>query len=175
VTAWRQVGALIGLRWRLVRSRPVKLGLLAGLATVPLLAWLIVAGSGAVEPEAYTAAITAAGAAYLGFGMLALIAPLTAGGGTELLPPDQLVAYPVRPATQFLASLVLAPLNPWRRDDDYRIGILRFQAAATFGYGSYPGLVRTRLGQLDGEDIGGTLTLLSGVDAIEPVATQGHA
>ena len=71
--------------------------------------------------------------------------------------------------------VVLAPLNPWRRDDDYRIGILRFQAAATFGYGSYPGLVRTRLGQLDGEDIGGTLTLLSGVDAIEPVATQGHA
>ena len=111
MTAWRQVGALIGLRWRLVRSRPVKLGLLVGLATVPLLAWLIVAGSGAVEPEAYTAAITAAGAAYLGFGMLALIAPLTAGGGTELLPPDQLVAYPVRPATQFLASLVLAPLN----------------------------------------------------------------
>ncbi len=111
MTAWRQVVALICLRWRLVRSLPVRLGLLAGLAVVPLLAWLIVAGSGGVESEAYTAAVTAAGAAYLGFGLLALIAPLTAGGGTELLPPDQLVAYPVRPSTQFLASLVLAPLN----------------------------------------------------------------
>ena len=73
------------------------------------------------------------------------------------------------------ACVVLAPLNPWRRDDDYRIGILRFQAAARHGYGSFAGLVRTRLGQLDGEDIGGTLTLLGGVDAIEPVATQGYA
>ena len=88
MTAWRQVGALIGLRWRLVRSLPVKLGLLTVLAGVPLLAWAIVAGSSSVQPEAYAAAITAASAAYLGFGMLALIAPLTAGGGTELLPPD---------------------------------------------------------------------------------------
>ncbi len=111
MTAWQQVVALIGLRWRLVRSLPVRLGLLAGLAAVPLLAWLIVAGSDTVGPEAYAAATTAASAAYLGFGLLALIAPLTAGGGTELLPPDQLVAYPVRPSTQFLASLVLAPLN----------------------------------------------------------------
>jgi hypothetical protein len=73
------------------------------------------------------------------------------------------------------ACVVLAPLNPWRRDDDYRIGILRFEAAASFGYGSYAGLVRTRLGQLDGEDISGALSLLGGVDAVEPVATQGPA
>jgi hypothetical protein len=73
------------------------------------------------------------------------------------------------------ACVVLAPLNPWRRDDDYRIGILRFQAAARHGYGSFAGLVRTRLGQLDGEDIGGSLSLLAAIDAIEPVATQGPA
>ncbi len=73
------------------------------------------------------------------------------------------------------ACVVLAPLNPWRRDDDYRIGILRFEAASSFGYGAFAGLVRTRLGQLDGEDIGGSLTLLSGIDAVEPVATQGPA
>ncbi|MDX6618851.1 MAG: hypothetical protein QOK36_1237 [Gaiellales bacterium] len=73
------------------------------------------------------------------------------------------------------ACVVLAPLNPWRRDDDFRIGILRFQAAATFGYGSFAGLVRTRLAQLDGEVIGGSLSLLGGVDAVEPVATQGPA
>jgi hypothetical protein len=73
------------------------------------------------------------------------------------------------------ACVVLGPLNPWRRDDDYRIGILRFEAASRFGYGAFAGLVRTRLGQLDGETIGGSLTLLSGIDAVEPVATQGPA
>jgi hypothetical protein len=73
------------------------------------------------------------------------------------------------------ACVVAAPLNPWRRDDDFRIGILRFQAAASFGYGSYSGLVRMRLAQLDGEGIGGSLTLLAGVEAVEPVATQGPA
>jgi hypothetical protein len=72
------------------------------------------------------------------------------------------------------ACVVLAPLNPWRRDDDYRIGILRFISAARFGYGTYPGLVRTRLAVLDGEGVGGSLTLLSGVEAISPVATQGY-
>jgi hypothetical protein len=73
------------------------------------------------------------------------------------------------------ACVVLSPLNPWRRDEDFRLGILRFIAAARFGYGSFPGLVRTRLAQLDDEGIDGSLTLLSGVDAIEPVATQGPA
>jgi hypothetical protein len=73
------------------------------------------------------------------------------------------------------ACVVLAPLNPWRRDDDYRIGILRFEAASRFGYGAYAGLVRTRLAQLDGENIGGSLRLLGAVGAIEPVATQGPA
>jgi hypothetical protein len=72
------------------------------------------------------------------------------------------------------ACVVLAPLNPWRRDDDYRIGILRFIAAAKFGYGTYPGLVRTRLGQLDAEGLGGSLALLSSVEAVLPVATQGY-
>jgi hypothetical protein len=71
--------------------------------------------------------------------------------------------------------VVLAPLNPWRRDDDYRIGILRFEAASSFGYGSFAGLVRTRLAQLDGEEIGGSLSLLGAVEAVEPVATQGPA
>ena len=73
------------------------------------------------------------------------------------------------------ACVVLAPLNPWRRDDDFRIGILRFQAASSFGYGSYAGLVRMRLAQMDGEELGGSLTLLGAVEAVEPVATQGPA
>ena len=73
------------------------------------------------------------------------------------------------------ACVALAPLNPWRRDDDFRIGILRFQAASRFGYGTYAGVVRARLAQLDAAGIGGTLLLLGGIDAVEPVSTQGPA
>jgi len=73
------------------------------------------------------------------------------------------------------ACVVIGPLNPWRRDDDFRIGILRFMAASSVGYGAYPGLVRRRLAQLDGEAIGGSLTLLGRFESIEPVATQGPA
>lgn len=73
------------------------------------------------------------------------------------------------------ACVVTAPLNPWRRDDDFRIGILRFMSASKFGYGAYPGLVRTRLSELDREGIGGSLTLLGLIESIEPVATQGPA
>jgi hypothetical protein len=36
---------------------------------------------------------------------------LTAGGGNELFPADQLMSHPVRPATMFTASVLLAPLN----------------------------------------------------------------
>lgn len=71
--------------------------------------------------------------------------------------------------------VVMAPLNPWRRDDDYRIGILRFQAASSFGYGAYAGLVRVRLAELDRESISGSLSLLGRTESNEPVATQGPA
>jgi hypothetical protein len=49
--------------------------------------------------------------ALLGFAVLAVLAPLIAGGGYELYPDDQLVSYPIRPATTFVASLIQAPLN----------------------------------------------------------------
>ncbi len=48
---------------------------------------------------------------YLAFAALAVLAPLSAGGGNELYPAEQLAAYPVRPRTWFGASLLLAPLN----------------------------------------------------------------
>jgi hypothetical protein len=67
--------------------------------------------------------------------------------------------------------VTLAPLNPWRRDDDYRSGILRFRVARTLGYGAHPGLVAVRLGQLAGVE--GELEVLRSVDAARPVGTQG--
>jgi len=67
--------------------------------------------------------------------------------------------------------VTLAPLNPWRRDDDYRSGVLRFRVARTLGYGAHPGLVSVRLGQLLG--VHGELEVLRSVDAARPVGTQG--
>jgi hypothetical protein len=67
--------------------------------------------------------------------------------------------------------VTLAPLNPWRRDDDYRSGVLRFRVARTVGYGAAPGLVSVRLDQLAGVE--GELQVLRSLDAVRPVATQG--
>ena len=71
------------------------------------------------------------------------------------------------------ACVALAPLNPWRLDDDYRSGRLRFQAAHTVGYGAAAGVVRMRLAQLDAAGIGGDLTVLRSIEAARPVQTQG--
>src|SRR3954469_6060614 len=59
--------------------------------------------------------------------------------------------------------VTLAPLNPWRRDDDYRSGVLRFRVARTTGYGAAPALVAVRLGRLAGTE--GELQVLRSVDA----------
>ncbi len=67
--------------------------------------------------------------------------------------------------------VTLAPLNPWRRDDDYRSGVLRFRAARAVGYGAAPGLVSVRLAQLVG--VAGELQVLRSLDAARPVGTQG--
>ena len=69
------------------------------------------------------------------------------------------------------AVVTLSPLNPWRRDDDYRSGVLRFRVARTTGYGAAPELVAARLEKL--ADIGGELEVLRSVDAARPVGTQG--
>ena len=109
--ALTQLGALLALRWQMARGPGVRLALvLSALAVLWLLA--LVLGSGhSVDAATLATAVDVAPAAYLGFGVLALVAPLTAGGGHDVVPPDQLVAYPVRPTTQFLGGLVLAPAN----------------------------------------------------------------
>lgn len=107
-----QVRALLALRWQMVRTPGVKLGV--SLVAVGLLFLLVkvaqFSGSG-LNPAALETAKQLAPQAFLGFGVLAVVAPLTAGGGSEVVPPDQLVAFPVSPRTQFLGGLVLAPVN----------------------------------------------------------------
>jgi hypothetical protein len=49
--------------------------------------------------------------AYLGVLVIAVVSAASAGGGRELLPREQSVAYPVSPTTDHLGALVMAPLN----------------------------------------------------------------
>ena len=69
--------------------------------------------------------------------------------------------------------VILSPLNPWRRDDDWRSQHVRFLAAHTEGYGAAPPLVRQRLSLSDQAGIGGELRVLRSVDAARLVGTQG--
>lgn len=106
-----QLGALLSLRWRMIRSRRVRWVIRgAGLLLLYLLV-VVARSSGVLERAALETAVKLAPQAFLGFGVLAVIAPLTAGGGNELFPADQLVAYPVRARTQFVGGLLLAPVN----------------------------------------------------------------
>ena len=107
----RQLRALLALRWQMARAPGVRLGLaLTGLFA----GWLVVQAvrvGRALDVATLGTAIEIAPAAYVGFGVLALLAPLAAGGGQDVVPADELVAHPVRPSTLFLGGLVLAPLN----------------------------------------------------------------
>jgi hypothetical protein len=111
MTALAQLRALVALRWTMVRSRAARRGLTALAACVPL---AILGGAVAArlvpQGSRFEAAIVTP-TIYLGFAVLAAVSPLTAGGGNELYPPEQLVAYPIRPATHFLTGLAVMPIN----------------------------------------------------------------
>lgn len=49
--------------------------------------------------------------AYLGVLVISLASAASSGGGRELLPRDQAVAFPVSPTTDHLGALIMAPLN----------------------------------------------------------------
>jgi hypothetical protein len=106
-----QLPELVRLRWQMVRSERVRIGLLLLAALIPgLVCGAVIAGQLAPHARSFDVTVLAP-TAFLGFAALSLVAPLAAGGGNELFPPDQLVAYPLRPATDFSASLLVAPLN----------------------------------------------------------------
>ncbi len=48
---------------------------------------------------------------YLGVLVIAVVSTATSGGGRELLPREQAVAFPVSPTTDHLGALLMAPLN----------------------------------------------------------------
>lgn len=106
-----QLTALVRLRWAMIRSRSLRISL----ATVGLLpSALVIVGMLGLDaaPDEQTVSVAlATPTLYLGFVILAVLTPLMSGGGYELYPPDQLVAYPVTPATVFRGTLLLAPVN----------------------------------------------------------------
>lgn len=106
-----QLRALFGLRWQMVRSGTARAGLLLALLCVLWLMLLVARGTSGLDSLQASTAVDLAPEVFLGFGILAIVAPLTAGGGNEILPPEQLVAFPVRPRTQFVGGLLLAPIN----------------------------------------------------------------
>ncbi|MGB8652721.1 MAG: hypothetical protein WCD35_18890, partial [Mycobacteriales bacterium] len=107
-----QLRALVGLRWQMVRSPRVRVGLLLLALALPLLVVLAgTAGQVARSASLSFNVLLLSPTLFLGFAVLAVVAPLSSGGGNELFPPEQLVAFPVRPATTYLASLLSAPLN----------------------------------------------------------------
>lgn len=111
MTAWTQLRSLVGMRWRMVRSARARGGLLALLGCLLLALAGAAVASRLIPAHLHSNALLLTPTVFAGFAVLAVVAPLAAGGGNELFPADQLVAYPVRPTTAFLASLAVAPLN----------------------------------------------------------------
>src|SRR5690349_8055242 len=107
-----QLRALVGLRWRMVRSRRSRIGLLTLFAVL-----VVLAAGGVAAGQALPASVELLHIILLAptllfvFVVLTVVAPLVAGGGNELYPEGQLVAYPIEPRTVFAGSVLIAPLN----------------------------------------------------------------
>lgn len=79
--------------------------------------------------------------AYAAFLLLSVIAGVASGGGRELVPREELVAYPVSPTTDHLGALALAPLNvAWLLQSWSLLGI------AAYGVGAHGRLAGALLG-----------------------------
>ncbi len=106
-----QLRALIALRWHMVRSRRAQWGFLGLAAAVPVLCIGTVVLATLVPTQRRFDVTLLTPTAYLSVAVLAVLAPLVAGGGNELFPPEQLSAYPVNSRTYYAAALALTPLN----------------------------------------------------------------
>jgi hypothetical protein len=70
--------------------------------------------------------------AYVAFTMTTALAIIGGGGGRELLPRDQAIAFPVSPVTDHLGALLLAPLNiAWLIQSWCLLGITAFASGPT--------------------------------------------
>ncbi len=94
IGANRQLVALLRLRWHMIRSRPLR-GAIAAITVLP--AALVIAGLLGIQtlPEDQSFNLSLATPTfYVGFLVLAVLAPLVSGGGYELYPPAS--SWPTR-------------------------------------------------------------------------------
>lgn len=106
-----QLRALVGLRWRMVRSRRTRIAMVAVVAgALGVMACGVTGALLLPKGTTFNAALLTP-TAFLVFAALSVGAPLAAGGGYDLFPAEQLVAYPIRPATSYAVTVLLAPLN----------------------------------------------------------------
>lgn len=107
-----QLPELVRLRWSMVRSPRTRSGLLLLVGALPALCLAALVAGQVFVPDARRFDLSLlTPSAYLGFLLVAMLAPLFAGGGNELFPPDQLAAYPLSPRTTYLETMLLAPVN----------------------------------------------------------------
>jgi len=116
-----QVRPLLSLRWAMVRSTGARVALIAVMVLGALLVASCAAGFllaqqiAAFDPqlaeERRLGVTLLLPTAMLAFTIMSVVAPMAAGGAYELIPAEQLVAYPMRARTMVLLSAVLTPLN----------------------------------------------------------------
>jgi hypothetical protein len=119
VRATADLTALVGFRAAALRgrSRPIaRAGLLLILALTAVCAWLPAylpgaGGSPGTLPVESSEVLLLLPSAYLAVLVISVISAASSGGGRELLPREQGVAFPVSPTTDHLGALLMAPLN----------------------------------------------------------------
>jgi hypothetical protein len=135
--------ALVSLRWRMIRDattrRRVKV-----LAFLPFaLMAFAVAGGLAIPAERRFSISLLLPTVAVATVLIAVIAPLVAGGGNELYPRDQLVAFPITARTTYLGSLLLAPLNA-----AWLLQLTLLLTVTSVAVGAVPGLALALLSML---------------------------
>lgn len=105
------VGHLLRFRATTISRRRRAVGLLAFAAVTVLAAVVPAYVPGAGTSERSVDVLVLLPSAFAAFQLLVLASAVASGGGRELVPREQLVAYPVSPTTDHLGALLLAPLN----------------------------------------------------------------
>ena len=98
---------LAGLRGRARRAAPVALGVI-GLVTLAVAVLPAFLPEYALTRRDVTLLLPSG---YVSVLVIAVVSAATSGGGRELLPREQAVAFPVSPTTDHLGALLMAPLN----------------------------------------------------------------
>ena len=111
---WRGLRALMAFRSSSLSSS-ARRRLRVGAAMAVLLTGLVIAITvwlpGDLSRSHAGSALALLPSAMAAFLALAVVGAISAGGGRELVPRDQVVALPVSPVTDHLVALLLAPLN----------------------------------------------------------------